>query len=89
MALSLTSCEPPYEWICRSTLCEPLIHGVEYWDPKFLPYVISMKPGWLRFPGGTPGTAFNWQTGHMEASWLQEVGQKVSKLGEERPVCDA
>ncbi|HLY20308.1 MAG TPA: putative Ig domain-containing protein, partial [Bryobacteraceae bacterium] len=49
---------------------EYLIHGVEYWDPKYLAMVQPLKPGWVRYPAGTPSMAFDWQAAHLNLSWI-------------------
>lgn len=45
-------------------------NGVEYYDPKFIAAVAPLKPGWLRFPGGTVSMAFDWQAGHINTAWM-------------------
>ena len=52
---------------------EYLINGVEYWDPKYIPFVQALKPGWIRFPSGTPSMAFDWQAGEENASWITQL----------------
>jgi hypothetical protein len=54
-----------------------LLDGVEYWDPKYIPFVQALKPGWIRFPGGTTTMAFDWQGGHENTSWIEELAPKV------------
>jgi len=56
---------------------EYLINGVEYWDPKYLPYVEALKPGWVRYPSGAPSMAFNWQTGFENAAWMAELEPEI------------
>ena len=56
---------------------EYLINGVEYWDPKYLAMVAPLKPGWIRFPSGSPSMAFDWQTGYLNNSWIAELKPKV------------
>jgi arylsulfate sulfotransferase len=48
-------------------------NGVEYYDPKFLSAVAPLKPGWIRFPAGTVSMPFDWQTGHTNTGWLNEL----------------
>ena len=50
-----------------------LIHGAEYWDPKFVAAVSPLKPGWIRFPAGTISMAFDWQAAHMNTTWMSEL----------------
>jgi hypothetical protein len=52
---------------------EYLLHGVEYWDPKWLAMVQPLEPGFVRFPSGTPSMAFDWQAGHMNSTWMSIV----------------
>jgi len=49
------------------------LDGVEYWDPKWIAAVTPLKPGWLRFPGGTVSTGFDWETAHMNPAWLSAL----------------
>jgi hypothetical protein len=46
------------------------LNGVEYWDPKWIAAVTPLKPGWLRFPGGTISMGFDWETAHMNPTWM-------------------
>jgi len=48
-------------------------NGVEYYDPKFLSAVALLKPGWIRFPAGTASMPFDWQAGHTNTVWLNEL----------------
>jgi hypothetical protein len=52
---------------------EYLLHGIEYWDPKWLAMVEPLKPGWIRFPSGTPSMAYDWETAHVNGIWLKEL----------------
>ena len=52
---------------------EHSITGVEYYDPKFVAAVQALKPGWIRFPAGTPSMAFDWQAGHESQTWINEL----------------
>ncbi len=45
-------------------------NGVEYYDLKFIAAVKPLKPGWVRFPGGTTSLAFDWQAGHINTAWM-------------------
>jgi hypothetical protein len=56
---------------------EYLIDGVEYWDPKYIAMVEPLKPGWIRFPSGTPSMAFDWQLSHMNLSWLGDLSPLI------------
>lgn len=53
-------------------------NGVEYYDPKILAAVAQLKPGWLRFPGGTASMAFDWNPanpsgGHINIDWMNSL----------------
>ncbi|MGD0133672.1 MAG: aryl-sulfate sulfotransferase [Bryobacteraceae bacterium] len=48
-------------------------NGVEYYDPKFLSAVEPLNPGWIRFPAGTVSMPFDWQAGHTNTGWLDEL----------------
>ncbi len=48
-------------------------NGVEYYDPKFLSAVEQLNPGWIRFPAGTVSMPFDWQAGHTNTGWLDEL----------------
>jgi hypothetical protein len=56
---------------------EYLLHGVEYWDPKYLAMVEPLRPGWVRFPSGTPSMAFDWQTAHENPGWINELQPSI------------
>ena len=53
------------------------LNGVEYYDPKYLAMVEPMKFGAVRYPGGQPSMAFNWQTGHESAAWISELTPEI------------
>ncbi|HTQ54091.1 MAG TPA: hypothetical protein VMI94_06490 [Bryobacteraceae bacterium] len=53
-------------------------NGVEYYDPKFLAAVAPLKPGWVRYPGGTVSMAFDWNPanpygGHINIDWMNSL----------------
>jgi hypothetical protein len=48
-------------------------NGVEYYDPKFLAAVTPLKPGCLRFPAGTASMDFDWNAGHVNMTWLENL----------------
>ncbi len=48
-------------------------NGVEYYDPKFLAAVTPLKPGCLRFPGGTSSMDFDWNAGHVNLAWMSSL----------------
>jgi hypothetical protein len=47
--------------------------GVEYFDPKFIAAATPLKPGWVRYPGGTVSMAFDWATGHIDTAWMSSL----------------
>jgi hypothetical protein len=47
--------------------------GEEYGDTNLQRYATLLSPGWLRFPGGTTGDAFNWSNGLTVLSWINEL----------------
>jgi len=57
---------------------EHTITGVEYYDPKFVSAVQALKPGWIRFPGGTVSMAFDWQAGHYNQTWINQLSTEVT-----------
>ena len=58
-------------------------NGVEYYDPKFLSAVAPLNPGWIRFPAGTASMPFDWQAGHTNTGWLNEL------ISSDPPLVDA
>jgi hypothetical protein len=42
-------------------------------DPKYIPMVQALKPGWVRFLSGTPSMDFNWQTGYEVRAWVAQL----------------
>ncbi|SPE36191.1 conserved exported hypothetical protein [Candidatus Sulfopaludibacter sp. SbA6] len=52
---------------------------IEYWDMRFNALAARLNYGWVRFPGGITGDAYNWRTGEEEPSWVtQFAGNKVA-----------
>jgi hypothetical protein len=48
--------------------------GIEYGDTNMQQFAAQLSPGWLLFPAGTTGDAFNWATGLTESNWINEIG---------------
>src|SRR5208283_4849788 len=48
--------------------------GVEYGDTNMQHFAAMLSPGWLLFPAGTTGDAFNWSTGLTDSNWVNEIG---------------
>jgi len=42
----------------------------EPFDYRFNAVAAQLSPGWIRYPAGIAGDAFNWQTGLMMPSWI-------------------
>jgi hypothetical protein len=55
-----------------------LVTAVEYTDPKYIAMIQPMKPGFIRFPGGTESMAFDWQAAHENQSWINELAPNIS-----------
>ncbi|SPE58801.1 conserved exported hypothetical protein [Verrucomicrobia bacterium] len=53
---------------------ELLGKGEEYGDTNLQRYAAMLSPGWLLFPAGTTGDAFNWTTGLTDTNWVNMVG---------------
>jgi hypothetical protein len=51
--------------------------GVEYNDTNMQRYAAMLSPGWLLFPAGTTGDAFNWQTGLTDTNWVSTIGART------------
>ncbi len=52
---------------------ELLGKGEEYGDTNLQHYAAMLSPGWLLFPGGSTGDAFDWQTGLTRTDWVNTV----------------
>ncbi len=55
---------------------ELLGKGEEYGDTNMQRYAAMLSPGWLLFPAGTTGDAFDWQTGLTDTNWVSIIGMK-------------
>jgi hypothetical protein len=51
-------------------------NAAEYYDANFQRVLVTLSPGWLRFPGGTDSEAFNWQTGEILPAWVDALAAK-------------
>src|SRR5208282_6888666 len=47
--------------------------GVEYGDTNMQHYAAMLSPGWLLFPAGETGDAFDWSTGLTVSNWVYEI----------------
>jgi len=50
--------------------------GIEYGDTNMQQFAAQLSPGWLLFPAGTTGDAFNWQTGLTDTNWMNQIGMQ-------------
>ncbi len=50
-----------------------VVHGAEYNDPKLQSMVLPLKPGFIRYPGGSDSLAFDWQAAHESQPWLNTL----------------
>ncbi len=53
---------------------EMLGKGEEYGDTNMQHFAAMLSPGWVLFPAGTTGDAFNWQTGLTDTNWVNTIG---------------
>jgi hypothetical protein len=53
---------------------EVLGTGVEYGDTNLQQIASALSPGWVLFPAGTTGDAFDWSTGLTVQSWVNQLG---------------
>jgi hypothetical protein len=51
--------------------------GIEYGDTNMQRYAALLSPGWLLYPAGTTGDAFNWATGLTDSNWVNTIGQRT------------
>ena len=51
-------------------------NAVEYYDTNFQLMLITLSPGWLRFPGGTDSEAFDWASGEIVSAWVNALAAK-------------
>ncbi len=51
--------------------------GVEYCDTNMQAMAANLSPGWVLFPAGTTGDAFNWATGMTETNWVNHIALKT------------
>jgi hypothetical protein len=47
--------------------------GVEYGDTNMQHYAAMLSPGWLLFPAGETGDAFDWRTGSTDTNWVNKI----------------
>ena len=44
--------------------------GIKYGDTNMQRAATQLSPGWLLYPGGTSGDAFNWTNGLSNPGWI-------------------
>ncbi len=66
---------------------EMLGKGEEYGDTNMQRYAAMLQPGWLLFPGGTTGDAFNWQTGYTDTNWVTTIGTNEGPNNDASNLC--
>ncbi|MBX9768767.1 MAG: hypothetical protein K2X47_15950, partial [Bdellovibrionales bacterium] len=49
-----------------------LNNSASYLDPNFINVTKELSPGWIRFPAGVAGMAYNWSTGQLEGAWVTQ-----------------
>jgi hypothetical protein len=54
--------------------------GVEFGDTNMQRLAQELSPGWLLYPAGTTGDAFNWATGLTEQSWVDQITAKGNPI---------
>lgn len=54
-----------------------------YRDPRLAKAALELNVGWLRYPAGTRGEAFDWSTGRSRADWVDQAARTFSE--EDRP----
>ena len=47
--------------------------GIEYGDTNMQAMAAMLSPGWLLFPAGTTGDAFDWTTGLTDSNWVNQI----------------
>ncbi len=47
--------------------------GVEYGDTNLQHFAAMLSPGWLLFPAGETGDAFDWATGYTDTNWVNKI----------------
>lgn len=59
---------------------EMLADAVEYYDTNFQQVVTTLSPGWLRYPAGATGNAFDWASGQTKTNWISGFPQAEQNL---------
>src|SRR5579872_1725249 len=53
---------------------------VQFYDYRFNALAAKLNYGWVRFPGGITGDAYNWQTGFEEPDWVTKFSNKLATV---------
>ena len=56
------------------------VFTAEYYDYNFNRLAAQLSPGWVRYPAGTNGDAFDWQTGLEVPSWAAQFDNTNTSL---------
>lgn len=60
---------------------DEVVFPAEYFDYRLENLAAQLSPGWVRYPSGTFSSAFSWQTGTMNPSWVSQFqGTNVASL---------
>ena len=51
---------------------DEVVFPAEFYDYRLNTIAAQLSPGWVRYPSGLFSQAFNWRTGMMEPSWVQQ-----------------
>ena len=51
---------------------------IEFFDYRFNAMAARLNYGWVRFPGGVTGDAYNWRTGFEEPAWVAKFSNKLA-----------
>jgi hypothetical protein len=71
-----TPLNPGFAGFCT----EMLASAVEYYDTNFQQITATLSPGWLRYPGGALGDAFEWTNGLTMTNVISEFPQAEQNL---------
>jgi uncharacterized protein (TIGR03437 family) len=66
---------------------DEVVFPAEFFDYRLNNIAAGLSPGWVRYPSGLFSQAFNWQTGLMVPSWVQQFQSTdiFTLLGESVP----
>jgi hypothetical protein len=61
--------------------------GIEYGDTNMQRAAAQLSPGWLLYPGGTSGDAFNWTNGLSNPGWITNIAGKIGPNNTAATLC--